>query len=303
MDVRKLEVRIDRRDVRLRVGDAHGETEHRLEGDAFLRVAGIAKPLFDELELRIGPVVGITIDPIKRRLYAAGGEGGVRLEGDDYDARAKKMGEISRVAMNEIRDNGPLPDGGPSDAAFWDALFKGGRDGWELGRPAPPLLRHFVQHSPRGKKSLVVGAGRGNEARMLSQMGAEVTALDFAEEAIVALEAAAAIDKFTVRNQDLFTLSDGDFDLVLEHVCFCAIDPGRRDEYVAAVAAALKPGGEFVGLFWEHGRPGGPPFTTTRSELEQKFGARFEWISAEVPADSVAARQGHELLVVLRKRS
>jgi SAM-dependent methyltransferase len=299
MDVRKLEVRIDRRDVRVRVGDTRGESEHVLDGEAFVRVAAAAKPLFDALGRQAGPIIGVTIDPMRRVLWAAGGQGGIKLSGEDYDARSAALGEIARAALAEIRGERELPPGGPSDAGFWNQLYAPGRDGWELGRAAPPLERFFAHHSPQGKRALVVGAGRGNEARMLAALGAKVTALDFADEAVAALRAIPGID---ARQQDLFALRDAEWDLVVEHTCFCAIDPDRRDEYVAAVAAALVPGGELVALFWEHGRPGGPPFSTTKSELEQRFGARFEWISDEVAPDSVAARQGQERLVLLRRR-
>jgi methyl halide transferase len=304
MDVRKLEVRIDRRDVRVRLGDNKGETDHVIEGDAFKRVALAAKPLFDELSQRVGPVVGITIDPIKRRLWAAGAEGGVKLEGEDYDARAKRMGEVARAAVGELRQPRVDPPGGPSEPSYWNQLFLDGQDGWELGRPTPPLARWFTLNPPRGKRVLVVGAGRGNEARFLAHLGAQVTAVDFAEEAVASMRALAAVENLTldIRHQDLFTLGKGEWELVVEHTCFCAIDPSRRDEYVAAVADALVPGGELVGLFYDHGRPGGPPFTTDIGELERRFAARFDWISDERPPDSVAARQGHELLVRLRKK-
>jgi SAM-dependent methyltransferase len=303
MDVRRLEVRIDRRDVRLKLADAAGERDHTIEGEAFQRVAGVAKPLFDELSRRVGPVVGITIDPLRRRLWAAGGEGGLKMEGDEYDARSAKMGEIARAALNEIRGERTLPEGGPSVAGFWDQLYREGNDGWELGRGAPPLLRWLTQHPPRGKKVLVVGAGRGHEAAFAASLGAQVTALDFAEAAVTALRALATVEKLEVRQQDLFELKAPEWDLVVEHTCFCAIEPARRDEYVAAVATALHEGGELVGLFWAHERPGGPPYATTRAELQQRFGARFDWIFDEVAPDSVAARQGQELLVVLRKKS
>jgi SAM-dependent methyltransferase len=302
MDVRKLEVRIDRRDVRLRVGDSKGESEHVLDGAAFQRVAVVAKPLFDELSRRAGAIIGITLDPVRRRLWAAGGEGGIKLEGDDYDSRSAKLGEIARAALNEIRGQRELPPGGVSEASFWVELYRRDMDGWELGRVAPPLQRWLAQNPPRGRRVLVVGAGRGNEARFLAQLGAQVTALDFADDAVIALRAVATEVALDVRQQDLFTLKDPEFDLIVEHTCFCAIDPGRRDEYVAAVSAALRPGGELVGLFWEHGRPGGPPFSTSRAELQQRFSARFEWVLDEVPPDSVAARQGQELLVQMKKR-
>jgi hypothetical protein len=304
MDVRRLEVRIDRRDARLTVADAGGVREHVLDGEAFVRVLAAAKPLFDELARRVGPVVGITIDGVKRRLWAAGGEGGLKLEGDEYEGRAQQIGAIARVAVTEVRGSVDPPAGGPSSPEFWDALFQRGRDGWELGRPAPPLERWFVQHPPQGRRVLVVGAGRGNEARLLAKLGAQVTAVDFSDEAVTALRALAAAEGLTleVRKQDLFTLDKGDWELWVEHACFCAIDPARRDEYVAAAAAALAPGGELVGLFWDHGRPGGPPFTTTREELERRFSPRFEWISDEVTTNSVVTRQGQERLVRMRMR-
>src|SRR5262245_38406619 len=204
MDVRKLEVRIDRRDVRLKLADAAGERDHVLEGDAFQRVAGVAKPLFDELSRKVGPVVGITIDPLRRRLWAAGGEGGLKLEGEEYDARSVWMGEIARAALNEIRGERSLPPGGPSEASFWNQLYQKGEDGWELGRPAPPLMRWLTQHPPRGKKALVVGAGRGHEAALLAQLGAKVTALDFSDGAVTALKALATVETMEVRQQDLF---------------------------------------------------------------------------------------------------
>jgi SAM-dependent methyltransferase len=305
MDVRKVEVRIDRRDVRVRLGDAKGETDHVLEGDAFKRVALAAKPLFDELSQRVGPVVGITIDPIRRRLWAAGAEGGVKLEGEDYDARAKMMGVVARAASSELRRARVDPAGGPSDASYWDELYRLGQDSWELGRAAPPLARWFTLNPPRGKKVLVIGAGRGNEARFLAHLGAQVTAIDISEEAVTSMKALAAVENLTLemRTQDLFTLGKGDYDYVVEHTCFCAVDPERRDEFVGVVADALKPGGELVGLFYDHGRPGGPPFTTDLDELQRRFAARFEWISDERPPDSVAARQGQEILVRLKKKA
>jgi hypothetical protein len=299
MDVRRLEIRLDRRDVRIKLADSRGESEHILDGEAFQRVAGVAKPLFDELGKQAGALVGITLDPVKRRLWAAGGEGGLKLEGEDYDARSTALAQIARATLNEIRGQRELPPEGVSQPSFWNQLYAPGLDGWELGRVAPPLERFFTQDSPAGRRVLVVGAGRGNEARMLAQLGATVTALDFADEAVAALRTISSIE---VRQQDLFALKDPEWEIVVEHTCFCAIDPERRDEYVAAVAAALVPGGELVGLFWEHGRPGGPPYATTKAELQRRFGARFDWISDEVPPDSVAARQGQELLTRLRKR-
>ncbi len=149
----------------------------------------------------------------------------------------------------------------PSDAKFWEQLYGAGGDGWELGRAAPPFERWFKNRRPRGR-ALVVGCGRGHEARLLARLGAQVTAIDFAAPAIEAARALAEREGLAIdfRRMDLFDLpsSTEKWDLIVEHTCFCAIDPARRAEYARAAWSALAPGGELVGLFYAHGRPGGP---------------------------------------------
>ena len=106
---------------------------------------------------------------------------------------------------------------------------------------------------------------------MLAARGADVVAVDFAPTAMAEARALAAAEKLDIdfRQRDLFTLADDPerYDLVVEHSCFCAIDPARRGEYVDVVADVLADGGELVGLFWNHGKPGGPPFTVDKAEL------------------------------------
>jgi SAM-dependent methyltransferase len=106
------------------------------------------------------------------------------------------------------------------------------------------------------------------------------------------------------RERDVFALAREPerYQLVLEHTCFCAIDPTRRADYARVVADVLEPGGTFVALFWLHGRPGGPPFTTSNAEIDSLFAADFEVVERETPGDSVATRMGQELLVTYRRR-
>ena len=188
---------------------------------------------------------------------------------------------------------------GPSDAAFWEALYREGGDGWELGFATPPLVRWFATHSPRGKRALVVGCGRGHEARLLDQAGARVTAIDFAAPAVAAARESSHGQAIDYRQLDLFALpATGErWDLIVEHTCFCAIDPARRDEYVEVVAGALVPRGELLALFYAHGRPGGPPFTVDDEEIRRRFEPRFEIGLYETPSDSIVRRAGNERLV------
>ena len=142
---------------------------------------------------------------------------------------------------------------------------------------------------------------------MLAMAGAEVVAIDFAPEAIaearlLAAKEGAAID-FRVR--DLFALGKerDKYQLVVEHCCFCAIDPARRGEYVERVAGVLGEGGQFVGLLRTRcTKPVGPPFAVAREEVERLFAPHFTIHEMRVPDDSIEARRGSELLVHMTRR-
>jgi SAM-dependent methyltransferase len=196
----------------------------------------------------------------------------------------------------------------PSDPQYWRDAWAEPTQGWEIGQAAPPLANWFALHSPFGLRALVVGCGRGHEARMLSMAGAEVVAIDFAPEAIaearlLAAKEGAAVD-FRVR--DLFALGKerDKYQLVVEHCCFCAIDPARRSEYVDVMADVLVDGGELVALLRTRcSKPTGPPFAVGVEEMTRLFERRFVLTHTGVPEDSIDARRGSELFVHMTRRS
>lgn len=195
----------------------------------------------------------------------------------------------------------------PSDPAFWRQRYAEATQGWEIGRAAPPLERWLGQHSPAKKRALVVGCGRGHEARLLARLGADVVAIDFAPEALDEARALALAEGVRVdfRLRDLFALPKEAerYQLVVEHCCFCAIEPARRGEYVDVVAGVLEEGGDFVGLLRTRcPRPDGPPFAVDAAEVERLFAPRFVLTHTSVPDDSIAPRRGTELLVHMRRR-
>jgi SAM-dependent methyltransferase len=194
-----------------------------------------------------------------------------------------------------------------NDPEFWRQKYQKPTQGWEIGRAAPPLERWFDAHPPTGKRALVVGCGRGHEARMLKARGAKtVVAIDFVDEALAEAERLATAEGMRIdfRRRDLFALAeDGEsYDLVVEHCCFCAIEPARREEYVDVVADVLAPGGELVALFWCGGRVDGPPFVVAPAEIERLFARRFVITEIGTPSDSIESRRGEERLVVFRRR-
>lgn len=305
MDLRSFKIhRLDRH-VRVVLGDHRGQHPRDLHGDAFERVHTAAAPLIAALAARAGAELrALSVDGVANilRLTTVGDPPGASvLRGPEYAALADAIAPIARAIGLEVRTRSPdLPGATPSQAAFWDHLYRDDVDaGWELGRAAPPLVEYFTAHPPIGQRVLVLGCGRGHEARLLAGLGATVTALDLAPAAIAAAVAATPPELgIDFRVGDLFELSQDParHDLIAEHTCFCAIEPTRRDEYVEQVAAALVPGGALVGLFYAHGRPGGPPFTVDADELRARFGGRFT-IDLLTPAvGSVLGRQGQELL-------
>jgi len=88
---------------------------------------------------------------------------------------------------------------------------------------------------------------------------------------------------------------------VVEHTCYCAIDPSTRDRYLTAIEGALKPGGVLLGLFYNHGRQGGPPFDTTEADVKSRFSS-FDFERFVRAPDSFPGRSGEEWEAVLRLR-
>jgi len=171
-------------------------------------------------------------------------------------------------------------------ATDWDQRYRDGRDGWELGQAAPPLATFLTSDArapqPPGRV-LVPGCGRGHEAAMLAALGFEVITLDFSAEAIQRARDVHGPDRSLLRwlQADLFDpaalntagVTAASLQGVLEHTCFCAIDPAQRQAYLDTVVRLLVPDGWLLGLFWCHQRPGGPPWGSDPMVLAQQFAA------------------------------
>lgn len=185
-----------------------------------------------------------------------------------------------------------------------------------MGRPTPPLQRYLTaQPILAGQRALVIGCGRGHEAIVLgqaSEQGAQIIGIDIAPSAVqLATQQADALGlsgSVRFQLQDLFTWTEHDpsqqgaYDLVVEHNCFCAIEPHQREAYVDAVRGLLRPGGRLVGLFYPHDYPGGPPYGSTVQEIRTRLSPSFDIAHEEVPTDSVLTRAGLELLLVAARR-
>jgi SAM-dependent methyltransferase len=189
----------------------------------------------------------------------------------------------------------------------WDINYEEKTDGWDLGGPTPIFKRLASSARFTPGRMLVLGAGRGYDAREFSRHGFQVTAVDFASNAVKEMKRLAEPDApVEILQQDIFTFPneyDGTFDYILEYVCFCAIDPNRRNEYADVVSRLLKPGGLFIDLAYPlDGRTNGPPFGFSAGELLGLFEERgFKLLSREKPEDSISRRKEAEELFVFQK--
>ena len=183
-----------------------------------------------------------------------------------------------------------------NDSNFWEQRYKEQSIPWDIGKAAPAFIKHFQPKATNPlfsivpKSSLaVIGCGRGHDAFFIAENNkeCEVHAFDFSESAINHCNEVKKKHKFEniyFYQIDIFTLIKEKkwasyFDYVIEHTCFCAIEPERRNEYIELIKYLLKPNGKLAGLFFIRPKEiKGPPFGSTPEEIKNYFKKGFEEI-------------------------
>lgn len=181
----------------------------------------------------------------------------------------------------------------------WEALYQARDTRWDKGEPTPALVDFLREHqelTAAGGTVAVPGCGRGHDVRAWAEAGFEAHGFDFAPTAVVeASERHAGLTNVRFRHSDF--LADpppSAFDWLFEHTLFCAIPPGRRDDYVHSVAQWVKPGGHYLAVNYLQPQDHfGPPFGATVKELTARFSPHFELVKHWVPR-SFPSREGRE---------
>ena len=182
----------------------------------------------------------------------------------------------------------------------WEALYRANDTFWDHGEASPGLVDYLAERpeAPLGH-ALVPGCGRGHDARALARAGWVVTGLDIAPSAVPLAKRLAKEERLEIDYRVGDFLDDEPhqaFELVFEHTLFCAIPPERRRDYAAALRGWLKPGGCYLALNYMITEDNGePPFSTTKTELDQWFGGSFELLRRWTPR-SYESRTGKELM-------
>lgn len=187
----------------------------------------------------------------------------------------------------------------------WEAHYQSHDMPWEKGEASPGLVDFLAGHPqlPRGDV-LVPGCGTGHDARAWAAAGFNATGYDIAPSGVrLSREktAAAGLRAEFIQGDFLTETPPRLFDWVFEHTLFCAIEPARRADYVAAVQRWLKPGGQYLAVNYLIPDKDGPPYGTTRAELWTWFSPHFELLEEWVPR-SYPNRTNLELMLWWRKR-
>jgi methyl halide transferase len=189
----------------------------------------------------------------------------------------------------------------------WENRYQTSDHPWDLGCPAPPFINllNSPQAPPPGKLA-VLGCGTGQDALLFAESGFTVTAFDFAPSAINRATLAAQARNIPAQflQRDIFALESDfhhQFDYVLEHTCFCAIDPTLRPSYLQVVKQLLREQGQLIALFYTHNRPSGPPFGTKPQEILDYFTPDFDRLLFKPAEDSIDRRKGEEHLALFQR--
>jgi SAM-dependent methyltransferase len=195
----------------------------------------------------------------------------------------------------------------------WDERYQSKDTPWEKGAAAPPLLEWLRKRGPLNGEVLVPGCGYGHDVRAIAASSQSVVVgIDIADTALKEAQTHPRAGQEIFQFADIFALSESlqnRFDWVFEHTCFCAIQPGRRPDYVKMAVSALKSNGRFLAIFYlnpwdaedEMPEGGGPPFGVTKEELDNLFGAHFDLVEELKPTTAYPGREGREIVRLLRK--
>ena len=187
----------------------------------------------------------------------------------------------------------------------WEARWRAGDTGWDLGEPSPPLCWLLQSlHAPQPGRVLVPGCGGGHELLRLAEAGFQPVGWDLAPSA-VALAQTRLGERGAVICGDVLRPGppSASFDGVFEQTCFCAIDPAERPLYAAMVARVLRPGGWLWMVHLRVQGSGGPPFDSDPQAVVTLFAQYGLQHTQSLPLAGIShpRREGREQLVGFRR--
>lgn len=193
-------------------------------------------------------------------------------------------------------------DGKIVNQEFWENLYLTKDMGWDMGKVSPPLKVIIDEIEDKNCRILIPGCGNSYEAEYLLEKGfTNVSVIDIAPTLVNNLQ-----NKFKHNSNIRVFLGDffehhGEYDLILEHVFFCAIPPTLRKNYVEKMHQLLVTNGRLTGLLFNKYFEETPPFGGNQEEYELLFGNHFEIIKIELCTISIPRRANNEFIIEFKK--
>jgi SAM-dependent methyltransferase len=191
---------------------------------------------------------------------------------------------------------------------FWSEKYDAeAAPGWELGEPSPVLPVVIPQLKLVRSRILVLGCGSGHDAAYLAQAGHVVTAVDFSPSAIAeARKNYGLLENLKFVEADIFKLPEkwhGQFDIIFEHTCFCAISPDMRNDLVKVWRQMLNLHGHLLSVFYVMNLREGPPFGASEWEIRERLRKGFDFLYWTRWHQSLDRRKSAELVVYAKIKS
>lgn len=154
----------------------------------------------------------------------------------------------------------------------WNENYVHGELPWDTDEPEPLLVELIRSGAVAPGRALDIGSGTGTHALWLAAQGFDVTGVDISPRAVELAQAKAAGGPGRCRFVALDFLADeippGPYDFVFDRGCFHVFDePSDRARFAERVAAALRPGGQWLSIMGSTEGPprdGGPPRRSAR---------------------------------------
>ena len=192
--------------------------------------------------------------------------------------------------------------------AFWTNIYNTEKDlPWSLHEVSPVIKDMVPRLKLTRSRILVLGAGEGHDAAYFAKEGHFVTAVDFSDEAIKRGKALYGdIANIKWIEADVLKLGPehfGQYDYVVEHTCYCAIDPADRAKLVKQWRNLLTERGHLIGVFFAMHKRNGPPFGGSEWEIRNRLKSNFHMIFWGRWKASTPGRQGKELFIFAQKKN
>jgi len=192
-----------------------------------------------------------------------------------------------------------------ANSEYWNQRYHKQETPWDSGQPSPIFTKLLPGLKIPKSRVLILGAGTGADAQFFANQGHVVTAVDFSSAALALAQKNHPHSSVRWVEKDVLRLPEdwnGQFDLVIEHTCYCAILPSQRNALVKVWQKMLHDQGQLLGTFFTMHASDQPPFGASEWEIRKRMQKSFQFLFWGRWNESLPGREGKELAVFAQRR-